>query len=540
MSKLTIALAQLNLKVGDIAGNCEKILETTRDIEQSVDLVVFPELALTGYPPEDLLLREECHQRCEASLERLQSESSRPHLLLGHPQRRGDQLYNTASHIQPGSISQYDKQCLPNHTVFDEKRYFSPGQKPHIITINNIQLGILICEDLWQPEPIISTIAAGADLIICINASPFAHDKLESRQKLLTLRSQEHAIPILYTNLVGGQDELVFDGGSAAVDSQGKLLLEAAYFEEDTLIVSVEKNNDVCLINPISKKSHTPPPQNRYLPHIYQALVLGVRDYINKNHFDGAIIGLSGGIDSALTLAIAYDALGPERLHVLSMPSRYTAETSNNDAATMASLLQVKHQSLDIEPAFQSFLDIFDQQFNEYPQSIASENIQARIRGNLLMALSNMTGKIVLTTGNRSELAVGYCTLYGDMAGGFAVIKDIPKTTVYKLCQYRNSLSEIIPQAIIDRPPTAELRENQLDQDSLPPYPILDQIIDLYINQGASIESLYETNIDHETVNHVVKLINKNEHKRRQAPIGVRISEHAFGRDRRYPITSGF
>lgn len=537
MAKFKITLAQLNFCVGDIEGNKRKIIDTIESLEGRTDLIVFPELALCGYPPEDLLHRQEFQDRCDTALETLRELSRDTAILVGHPTRNDNRLYNSASLLHEQTcLATYHKQCLPNYSVFDEMRYFTPGTQTKVLNHKNIKFGILICEDLWQKEPTESIKDAGADIIICINASPFAKNKRWQREALIKKRCDESGLPIVYVNCVGGQDELVFDGHSASYSADGRCCQTSPLFQEslNTVVFDLKLKN---FTPPYPLKIDTP---RQELADIYDALVLGIRDYVNKNRFPGVIIGLSGGIDSALVLALACDALGSDKVDAIAMPSRYTASMSNGDARTMANELKVSFELIPIEPVFASYLELFDHNFSDLDQSIAQENIQARIRGNILMAKSNMSGKIVLTTGNKSELSVGYCTLYGDMAGGFAPIKDIPKMDVYALAEYRNTISPVIPTNIIERAPSAELRSDQKDEDSLPPYPILDRIIELYVNQEQSREDIISEGIDPQEVDHIIRLIKRNEYKRRQAPIGIRIRTQAYGKDRRYPITSTF
>lgn len=532
--KLKIILAQLNCHVGDISGNVNKLItaaNTARDMHHA-DIIVFPELAITGYPPEDLLFRKAFLDDANAGLQQLITTIHDVYCVVGHPLLKDKKLYNACSVIYNGEIiGSYAKQFLPNYSIFDEYRYFTQGTTPCVISIKNIPIGITICEDLWHDKPIKQAESLGARLILSPNASPFEMDKHEQRQHVLENRAKETHLPIVYVNCVGGQDELVFDGGSMIIDRNGNICQHAGFFNE--ILFPVE-----CIIkeNEISFE-HKPIPLPSKEELIYNALVLGVRDYIKKNHFPGALIGVSGGIDSALVLAIAVDALGKNNVKALLMPSRYTSDMSMEDAMTLINNLDVDHQTISIEPVFMSFLQSLDLHGNP---STTEENIQSRCRGTIIMAISNNTGKIVLTTGNRSEMTVGYATLYGDMAGGLDVLKDIPKTLVYRLVNYRNQRNFVIPQRIIDRAPTAELAPNQKDEDSLPPYPILDKILELYLNQELSSHDIIAQGFDAATVNHVVSLINKSEYKRRQAPIGIRVNHKAFGRDRRYPITSGF
>jgi len=534
---LKIGLAQVNLLVGDIEGNTEKVIEITREAEQQgLDLVVFPELTLCGYPPEDLLYRPGMHQRIEQSLARLSESISDTAVLLGYPRMIDGRLFNMAGFIQQGRITaEYKKQCLPNYSVFDEKRYFIAGDQPCVVELNNIKLGITICEDAWQPEPMQQAVSAGAQLLLNLNASPFHINKGTEREQVIQARVKENNVPVVYVNLLGGQDELVFDGESFVLNAEGETVLRAPAFAEDLYSVScclqdgkVSISEAVCA--PILSKVES----------AYQALVSGVRDYINKNGFKGAVIGLSGGIDSALTLAVAVDALGADRVEAVSMPSRYTADMSIEDARKQAQRSGVNFQVIEIEPLFNAFLKSLEDEFSGYEADTTEENLQARCRGVLLMAISNKKGKMVLTTGNKSEMAVGYATLYGDMAGGFCVLKDVPKTLVYQMSRYRNKDGEIIPERVITRPPSAELAPDQKDEDSLPPYDDLDVILECYIEKDQCAEQIIEQGYDADTVYRVIGMVDRNEYKRRQAPPGVKITQKAFGRDRRYPITSGF
>lgn len=545
---LRILIAQINLRVGDVAANRDRVLAVMAEArdQRGADLVVFPELTLTGYPPEDLLLRPELIERVAAALEEIRAASQGIGLVLGYPKRDLGSLFNVAGFIHDGRLlAEYAKQRLPNYSVFDEKRYFQAGHAPAVVDFQGLPLGLLICEDIWEEGPTTQAAAGGARLLINLNASPYHTGKAPEREELLTRRAREHQLPILYANLVGGQDELVFDGGSFVVDAAGQLTQRAPFFSEALMLVEVEANAEGD--REAARLSLRPRPA-AIAPHpaeeeaVYQALVLGVQDYARKNGFHGAVLGLSGGIDSALTLAIAVDALGADQVEAVLMPSRYTAAMSVDDALAQARALGVAHRVVPIEPAFQAFLGMLEGEFAGCAPDVTEENIQARCRGIILMAISNKKGKILLTTGNKSEVAVGYATLYGDMAGGFAPIKDVPKTLVYRLAAYRNTLGPkaIIPQRVIDRPPSAELRENQTDQDSLPDYAVLDPILKRYVEEDESVAHIVAAGFPEELVRRVTRLVDRNEYKRRQAPPGVRITTRAFGRDRRYPITSGF
>ena len=536
--KLTIAVAQLNFLVGDIDGNAERIIQETNRIakEQPVDCVVFPELALSGYPPEDLLFRPGFYKRCQRALTHIAKNIGKTGIIIGFPAGVGHTHYNKAAFIQSGKIiADYAKQELPNFTVFDEKRYFTAGKQPCVFEINGIKIGLIICEDVWHPGPIMQAKNAGAQMIISINASPYDRNQIRARETMLKNRTNETHLPIIYANIIGGQDELVFDGGSMVVDANGNRCQQAPYFVENTMIVEANMHDDAVIIVPQKL-----PERLSQETQMYETLKLGVHDYIDKNNFPGALIGLSGGIDSALTLAIAADAIGADKVTAVIMPSRFTAQMSIDDAIAEAEALGVEYHILKIDTLLDHFLQILAPIFNSTPADTTEENLQARIRGMLLMALSNKFGKIVLTTGNKSELSVGYATLYGDMAGGFSVIKDVPKTLVYKLSKYRNEIHLVIPERVFTRPPTAELAHNQTDQDKLPPYDMLDDILERYIEKDEEPTQIVNAGFEQAIVDSVVRMINFNEYKRRQSPIGIRLTRRAFGKDRRYPITSGY
>lgn len=530
---MKIAIAQLNFTVGDLPGNSEKILRAAQEAAtQGASLLLTPELALAGYPPEDLLLRDDFIADCHAALEALAAKAQHIQLLVGHPHQQNNARYNAASLLAHGRIqATYLKHELPNHSVFDEVRYFARGEHPFVFDLDGIRFGVNICADVWEEEPALKARRAGAQVLLALNASPYHMGKQHSRHEIMRERIAQTGMAAVYANLVGGQDELVFDGGSFVMDNRGQLTHQLPVFGETLAYVEFNQAEPIpSAICPEPKLEHS----------VYQALCLGVRDYVLKNHFPGVVLGLSGGIDSALTLTIAVDALGADKVRTVMMPSPYTASISMEDARAMASKLNVAYSEIAIAPAYESFLAALKPDFAELPFDLAEENLQARIRGTLLMALSNKFGSIVLTTGNKSEMAVGYSTLYGDMAGGFAVLKDVPKTLVYRLANYRNCISPVIPQRIIDRPPSAELRENQTDQDSLPPYEILDAIMELYVEHDASPKQIMAMGHTEQDVRRVVTLIDRNEYKRRQAPVGVRITHRGFGKDRRYPITSGY
>lgn len=530
---LTLALAQLNLTVGAIEANTDAMLAAAgRAAEQGAELVLFPELAITGYPPEDLLFRHDLYQRVDAALARMAAASLHTALVVGHPWRQDGKLYNAASFFYQGQLlGRYFKQLLPNYGVFDEKRYFSAGNASCVIDFKGHQLGLLICEDVWEPAPMAGAKAAGAELVLSLNASPYHRGKAWIRESLLARRSKENGLPLLYLNLVGGQDELVFDGRSKVFNAAGELTQSLAPFEEQLALVRLAGKAPVAAeIRPVLDP----------LAEVYQALVLATRDYVNKNGFNGAVLGLSGGIDSALTLAIAVDALGAERVQAVMMPFRYTASMSVEDAEEEARHLGIEFNIVSIEPMFDAFMGQLAPLFEGAERDTTEENLQARARGVLLMAISNKRRRLVLTTGNKSEVAVGYCTLYGDMVGGFAPLKDVPKTLVFELSKYRNTLGYVIPQRVIDRPPSAELAPDQLDQDSLPPYDVLDAILEAYVERDQSLEQLLAAGFNEADVRRVIKLVDINEYKRRQSAVGPRITPRNFGKDRRYPITSGF
>ncbi|MFC4864514.1 NAD+ synthase [Pseudomonas sp. MAHUQ-62] len=535
---LRIVMAQLNLRVGDVQGNVERMIEEANAARGAweADVIVFPELSLCGYPPEDLLLRSSMQRRIEQGLRQLRDEVRGIYLVVGYPWLEEELRYNACAVIADGQLlASYYKQCLPNYRVFDEKRYFEPGQQPCIVDIKGVPVALSICEDIWFPEPMAQARTAGAKLMLSLNASPFHLDKQLEREEVLAERVAEGEMPVIYVNQVGGQDELVFDGGSCVMDASGMICQRAPAFVEGLYPV------DLQLL------------EGRWLPRlthcaelpdveasVYQALVAGVRDYVQKNGFKGVVLGLSGGIDSALTLAVAVDALGAERVEAVMMPYHYTSQISLEDAETEARLLGVAYRVLPIAPALDAFQQILAPVFDGHSRDASEENLQARCRGSILMAISNKKGSLVLTTGNKSELAVGYATLYGDMAGGFDVLKDVPKTLVFRLAEYRNSLGPVIPPRVIERPPSAELAPGQQDEDSLPPYPVLDEILKLYIEHDLSANAIIAEGFDEDTVNRVLGMVDRNEHKRRQAAIGIRVTQRGFGRDRRYPVTSGW
>jgi NAD+ synthase (glutamine-hydrolysing) len=535
--KLRVVMAQLDFLVGDIPGNTELVIDAARRAatDHQADIVVFPELCLTGYPPEDLLLRPSLEVRVNEALERLQAEHLEPAIVLGAPLRHGALLYNAAVVIDGGAITgRYFKRFPPNYQVFDEKRYFAEGTDVLTLDIRGVQVGITVCEDIWKEGPVEDCAAAGARMILNLNASPYDIDKQARRKALLERKARENLVSIVYVNLVGGQDELVFDGGSMVFDHSGVLMVEAPQFGEGLYPVDFLCEHHC---QPVSQ----PLPEEPSLEaNVYNALVTGVRDYVNKNGFKSVVMGLSGGIDSAVTLAVAVDALGKDRVRAVMMPFRYTSSMSLEDAEAEAVALGVQYDVFSIEPLYDAFMATLAGPFEGTRPDTTEENLQARLRGVLLMSLSNKFGSLVLTTGNKSEMAVGYSTLYGDMAGGFDVLKDVPKTLVFRLAKYRNTVSQAIPERVITRPPSAELAPDQKDEDSLPGYDVLDQILNLYVERDFSADAIVAEGFERSDVDRVIRLVDINEYKRRQAPIGVRITERGFGKDRRYPITNGW
>ena len=537
MGRLRIALGQVDCFVGDVAGNAQRVIDTAeRARGLGADVLLMPELALSGYPPEDLLFHRGFRHRIAESLERLRASLSGIDVIVGYPEYVDDSLYNSAIVLRDGRVkANHRKQLLPNYQVFDEKRYFHMGAGPTCFDVAGTRAGLLICEDVWAPGPMAQAREAGAQLALVINASPFEQRKQARREAVLRERALELGMPIAYVNQVGGQDELVFDGRSMAIGADGALAHRSMPFAESLTLIECDVHDGV----PGPWRGEVEPAWEEERV-VYEAIVTGVRDYVTKHGFPGVVIGLSGGIDSALVLALAVDAIGAGRVHVVMMPSRFTSSMSLEDAEAMAGGLGVQYSVLPIEPMFESALDTLAPEFRGLPQDATEENIQARCRGILLMAISNKTGRIVLTTGNKSEMSVGYATLYGDMAGGFAPIKDCSKLMVYRLARWRNTRGKVIPQRIIDRPPSAELRADQRDTDSLPPYEVLDPILEAFIERDLSVKEIVELGYDRETVVRILEMVRRNEYKRRQAPPGVRISARAFGRDWRYPITSGY
>jgi NAD+ synthase (glutamine-hydrolysing) len=550
---LKVVMAQLDLIVGDIDSNTELLLSSARRAiaEFEADLIAFPELTLTGYPPEDLLLRPSLQPRISNAIDQILAADLNIYLVFGHPLKEGDSLFNALSIIKGGKLlATYRKQCLPNYLVFDERRYFDAGNEPLVMEIAGSNIAFNICEDMWESAPIELVKLRCADLLININASPFSINKLSERQRLLKQQSIKGGFPIIYVNLVGGQDELVFDGGSMAIAATGECKYLAPRFEEGLYLVDIglEKKDEDSTRHASSSltiDSYNIAPPMSMEAEVYSSLVIGVRDYVEKNKFSGVVLGLSGGIDSALTLAIAVDALGAARVHAVMMPFEFTSQLSLDAAAEQANTLAVNYQVIPISNIYNAFIESLKVEFNETQVDVSEQNIQARCRGVLLMAISNKKGYLVLTTGNKSEIAVGYSTLYGDMAGGFDVLKDVAKSLVYRLATYRNreyvaEVREAVPQQVIDRPPSAELAADQIDQDSLPPYDILDEILEMYVEKDFSAVDIIAAGFDELVVKKVLRLVDLNEHKRRQSPIGVRLTQRGFGRDRRYPITNAW
>jgi NAD+ synthase (glutamine-hydrolysing) len=534
---MQIVMAQINTVVGDYAGNVDTVLSVAQDAaaRAAAPVVVYPELTLSGYPPEDLLLRPSLGPRMENCLDDLKARLPREvWAVIGYPRLVGGDLFNCAGVFHDGElVAEYHKRELPNYRVFDEKRYFTAGTDACVVDIEGIPVGLSICEDIWVTAPTAAAVAAGAELLINLNASPYHRGKQAERRMLVAERATSFGIDIVYVNQVGGQDELVFDGGSFAVASDGGISAEAPRFCEAREWLEVAGASDP---RPRLRLGARAPDLDE-LAATWQALVLGVRDYVDKNGFPGVVLGLSGGVDSALTLAVAVEALGPARVEAVMMPFRYTSSMSIEDAAGQSRLLGVRHSVIAIEAIYDAFVAALADEFAGLDPDTTEENLQARCRGVLLMSISNKKGSLVLTTGNKSELAVGYSTLYGDMAGGFDVLKDVPKTLVYALCRYRNALGPCIPQRVIERPPSAELAPDQKDEDSLPPYEVLDRILELYVEEDWTPEDIIAEGIAREHVERAVRLVDLNEYKRRQAPVGVRITRRGFGRDRRYPIT---
>ncbi len=530
---MRIALIQSNVVVGDISGNVRRLADAMVTAQQrGATLAVCSEQALCAYPAEDLVLRDDFQRAIARARDELARACPGLTMVVGHPWREGDAVYNVASVLRDGQVlAMYRKQRLPNYLVFDEKRYFTPGQESCVIEIDGVRVGLLICEDLWHAEPIAAAKAAGAELIVSPNGSPWHRRQAQERSDVLAARTRESGLPIVYVNQVGGQDELVFDGRSQAWNADGRVLL-CAPFAEDVRLVEFRNARLHAVDAPAADVGG--------MAEIYQALVLGVRDYVQKNRFPGVLLGLSGGIDSALTLCVACDALGADKVHAVMMPYHYTADISVEDARRQADVLGAKFDIISIAPMVEAFLQTLAPQFAGTAIDLTEQNLQSRCRGTLLMALSNKFGALVLTTGNKSEVGVGYATLYGDMAGGFDVLKDVPKTVVFELARWVNREREIIPDRVITRPPSAELAPDQKDEDNLPPYPVLDAILERYVEQDQGYHQIVAAGFDGETVARVLAMVDRNEYKRRQGAPGPRISKRAFGRDRRYPITSAF
>ena len=534
---LRIALAQLDLLVGDVQGNLSRVVQTARAQHAlHADLTVFPELTLSGYPPEDLLFHRGFRHQIDSALEEIRHQVPDGCLLVGYPEYTRFGIYNSAALICGGLIAAVHRKAeLPNYKVFDEKRYFHAGAQPTVVPCKGFRVGLLVCEDIWEPLPAELARAEGAELLIVSNASPYERHRQREREAVVRARAAETGLPVAYVNLVGGQDELIFDGNSFVMDAKGHVVMRAPPFQEGVYHIDFRRESGQAIPVPGAVA-----PELSEEASVYGALVLGVRDYVDKHGFPGVVMGLSGGIDSALTLAVAVDALGADRVHAVMMPSRYTSEMSLQDAAEEARSLGVKYSVLSIEGMFEATLAALAAEFAGLPADTTEENIQSRCRMLLLMGLSNKTGRMLLTTGNKSEMAVGYATLYGDMAGGFAPIKDCSKLLVYRLAAYRNGMGRAIPQRVIERPPSAELRPGQKDCDSLPPYEVLDPILEAFIEEDLSVDELAARGFDRATVGKVLDLVKRNEYKRRQAPPGVRVSRRAFGRDWRYPITNGY
>jgi len=553
-----IALAQLNLLVGDVQGNTQRVRDTARAARQGgADLVVFPELTLSGYPPEDLLFHRGLRIQLEQALAGLEREvadpaSGLPAILIGYPEYQGTDrptIYNSAILLMPGRAPvRTRKICLPNYQVFDEKRYFTPGDALAVTDFMGVRFGLAICEDVWEPDPARGARVRGAEALLVLNASPYEQKKQRAREAVLRARIAETGLPMAYVNLVGGQDELVFDGRSCVLNADGRVQLRAPAFEESLAYVKVVRDAGGA-VRFESTAADAIAAELGDEESVYGALVTGVRDYVNKHRFPGVVMGLSGGVDSALTLAIAVDALGADRVQVVMMPSRYTSDMSRVDASEQARVMGVAYSVISIEGMFEATLAALAEQFAGREPDATEENIQARCRGVLLMAISNKTGRMLLTTGNKSEMAVGYATLYGDMNGGFAPIKDCSKMLVYRLARYRNDLAvrrgeygpvPPIPPRVLEREPSAELRHEQKDTDSLPPYEVLDAILEAFIEDDLSVDEIVARGFDRAVVGRVLDMVKRNEYKRRQAPPGVRVSRRAFGRDWRYPITNGY
>ena len=537
--KISIGIVQENPIVGDIEGNLQLAINAIDKLskQSSPDIFLFTEMFITGYPPEDLILRDDLLDASYEAVEKLCEVKPESFIVIGYPKKEGDSIFNCAGVLRNKSvITEYKKQELPNYEVFDEKRYFQSGKGPGIFEVNGLRVGLSVCEDIWHENVIKQLHEKKTDLILNINASPFHLDKIKERKVLISGHAINYSLPIVYANQVGGQDELVFDGTSMAMDGEGQQILQLEKFKEDYKIVNFISDQE----GKLSSEKREEIPEDKELEEVYKALVMGAKDYIQKNNFPGVLIGSSGGIDSALTAAIAADAIGPEKVRTFMLPFKFTSDMSVEDSEKLAVNLGIKHSVIPIGDIYESFADSLEDEFSGLEPDITEENLQSRCRGVILMALSNKSGELVLTTGNKSETAVGYSTLYGDTAGGFGVLKDVPKTLVYELSRYRNTISHVIPDRIIDRPPSAELAPDQQDSDSLPDYAILDKIIELYVEQDKSKAEIEESGIDKSMVDRVIRLIDLSEYKRRQAPLGVKITSRGFGKDRRYPITNKF
>lgn len=535
---LRLALAQLNVCVGDVANNLQQVLAAIEQAKaQHADVIVFPELVLAGYPPEDLLFRPDFLTQMQAAIATVAAATQGISVIIGVPLRRDGVLRNLACVLRDGQVvGEYAKQCLPNYRVFDEKRYFTAGNTPLVLEIAGIRLGILICEDIWEAAPLQQAVAAGAQAVCVLNASPFSDGKQQQRAALLQRQAQAHHCPLAYVNLVGGQDELVFDGDSMLLNAHGQITFRAEAFAAGVWVQEWDISQHAFIPSPLEGEGAGV----RGIELIYRALTTGIRDYVRKNGFSKILLGLSGGIDSALVLALAVDALGAENVEAVMMPFHYTSSMSVEDAKQQAQWLGVHYRELPIATVYDSFMQLLAPQFGDRPVDVTEQNLQARIRGVLLMSLSNKLGSLLLSTSNKSESAVGYATLYGDMAGAFAPLKDVYKMRVYALAEYRNSLGQVIPQRVLERAPSAELAPGQVDQDSLPPYPELDAILHRFIEEDAALEAIVAEGFAEATVRRVVNLVLLSEYKRRQAAPGVRISGRGFGKDWRYPITSAW
>ena len=536
---ISVGIIQENPIVGDIKGNLELAKSAIEALSQnsSPDIFLFSEMFMTGYPPEDLILREDLLDLTYAAVNELAAFKPDSFVVIGYPKKEADSIFNCAGVLRNNSIiTEYKKQELPNYEVFDEKRYFQSGSSPGIFEVHGFRIGLSVCEDIWHERVIEQLNEKKADLVLNINASPFHLQKIDDRKKLISSHASKYAMPIIYANQVGGQDELVFDGTSMVMDSDGTQIMQLAKFKEDLRTANFTLSENSILKGDVIQEI----PNDNDLEEVYQALVLGAKDYILKNKFPGALIGSSGGIDSALTAAIASDAIGPDKVRTFMMPFKFTSDMSVEDAETLAKNLGIRHSVIPIGDIYNSFQTSLEKEFEGLERDITEENLQSRCRGVILMALSNKSGELVLTTGNKSETAVGYSTLYGDTAGGFGVLKDVPKTLVYELSKYRNTISEVIPERIITRPPSAELAPDQQDSDSLPDYDTLDKIIELYVEQDKSKLEIEEFGFEKVVLDRVIRLIDLSEYKRRQAPLGVKITSRGFGKDRRYPITNKF